>query len=388
MNIVFISYWGINDPLSVATVLPHVKILAEMPHVKKIFLLSFERGQISETDLPSCVEHRTIIEKQFPPVINKFLSFFSGWRLLKKIHKNNNIDYCFCRSSFAGILGYHLKKKYKVPFLVESLEPHTDYMIESGEWRKNGLKSIILRKYEKAIFKKANYLLPVSQNYINRLIKLKISESKLKLLPCTIDVNKFKFDLASRERLRKLNNFGVNDIVGVYVGKFGGIYYDKQAFELFRFFKTSIDNFKLIILSPNDREEVEGELYSAGFEDVDFTIKKVSPAEVPSYLSMSDFGIAIYRESAFSNCLSPIKVGEYLVNGLPVVLPERIGDDSEIIKSHGIGDLFTFSSGALSLELSILKIIKNKDSRAMISEIGVKYRNRNISLEVYQNILA
>ena len=46
MNILFIGYWGINEGLTQATIVPHLKILSTFPTIKKIIFSSVERNEI------------------------------------------------------------------------------------------------------------------------------------------------------------------------------------------------------------------------------------------------------------------------------------------------------------------------------------------------------
>ncbi len=387
MKIVFITYWGVSDPLSVATVYPHLEILKGMDEIEEIHLLSFERNGYVKKEFSGKVKHYPIVEKRFSPGFNKFLAFFSAWKTLKSIHKKRIIDFSICRSSFAGILGYHLFKKYNVSFMVESLEPHTDYMITSGEWKKRGLKTRILRNYENKIFANAQFLLPVSENYRETLIESGVDEDRIIVLPCTIDVNQFKFNQDARRRLRSELNIDHGDKVGIYVGKFGGIYYQDIAFKLFENLNNNIDNLTMIVLTPEDPIYVTNNLERCGFVSSKIYVLKADPKEVPSFLSASDFGIAIYKESAFSNCLSPIKVGEYMVNGLPVVITKNIGEDSDVIEQNNIGVTFSFKENEIQLNLkNFNSLIGSNTTREKIQRIGLDRRGRDISHNVYSKI--
>jgi hypothetical protein len=44
MRILFLSYWGFADPLTTATVLPHLRLLQARADVSAIRLVTVERG--------------------------------------------------------------------------------------------------------------------------------------------------------------------------------------------------------------------------------------------------------------------------------------------------------------------------------------------------------
>jgi len=224
LNIIYISYWGINDGLTESTVLPHLKLLEEDSRVKNVFLFTFERSAFKYNSSLSKVIHFPIIEKDFPPGFNKFLSYRNGWTQLKKLVNTTPIDLVICRSVFAGIYGYKLFNNNAIPYIVESYEPHTDYMEESVEWKPNGLKSKIIRKYDRLIRKTAFRLFPVSNHYAQKLQEEGLQKSQIEVIPCSVDIQKFQFNQNSRIKIRKESNLCDETIVGVYVGKFGGIY--------------------------------------------------------------------------------------------------------------------------------------------------------------------
>ncbi|GEM_PF-6753269 len=45
MNILFLSYWGINEGLTAATVFPHLEILAGFSNIDKVLLVTIERDE-------------------------------------------------------------------------------------------------------------------------------------------------------------------------------------------------------------------------------------------------------------------------------------------------------------------------------------------------------
>ena len=62
-------------------------------------------------------------------------------------------------------------------------------------------------------------------------------------------------------------------------------------------------------------------------------VKSVPFEEIPSYLSVADIAFAI-REPKFSmQGVAPIKLGEYLLMGIPTIASAGIGDTEQILKN-------------------------------------------------------
>jgi len=68
-----------------------------------------------------------------------------------------------------------------------------------------------------------------------------------------------------------------------------------------------------------------------------YTIRKVASADMSSYLSAADMGIAFYKPGLSKLATSPVKVTEYLACGLPVVLNAGIGDSEAVLNDSGAG---------------------------------------------------
>ncbi len=393
MNIIYIAYWGVNDGLTKSTVYPHLKILERFTEIDKIFFLTFERNDfIFNLDFKKVI-HIPIIEKSSPKGLNKFIAFKNGRKILKNIIQNETISLTICRSNLAGILGLYCYNLSKIPFVIESYEPHLDYMIESGEWKKNSLKSKLLKKYDKEIQKKSFKLYPVAHNYKNRLIKEGISVEKIEVIPCSVDLKKFDFNQDDRNYIRQNLKIDNQKKVGVYVGKFGGIYLESDAFELFyELFKLLNEDLEIIILSPIPKEKIDKNLKKYNIQLDKVHILSVNHDEVPKYLSASDFAFSLQKPSPSNAYLNPIKIGEYWASGLPVFITKGVGDDDKIITQNNIGfswDILNndaqFFANRIRDFINQYKVSTDFDIRKQIREYAIKYRNFEINQMHIQN---
>ncbi|MFC5269348.1 glycosyltransferase [Adhaeribacter terreus] len=393
MVILFLSYWGVNDPLTVSTIFPHLGILQKETFVKKIVFVSIERNSKFHFDLnrDSKIEFVPILSKNLKVnLLNKINDFLIFPKAIIRLIQNYKVDLLIARGAPAGALAYKAWLKTNIPFVVESFEPHADYMLESGVWKKNDLRYIFEKRWEEKQKKYSYALLPVAENYRTELISEGVNAKKIKTVPCCINNEKYAFNTIIRERLRQELGIGSKEIVGIYVGKFGGLYYEKEAFDLFKkCFDYFNNNFKLLILSPNEPDYIENQLLNAKIELNNTYFKKVKPELVPQYLSVSDFGIATYKPGPSKLFLSPIKVGEYWANGLPVLITDGIGDETYLVDKENCGATFVAGeeNSIRNALVKIEKIISNPESRKRISILSRKYRSLNIVREVYRQIL-
>lgn len=389
MNILFLVYWGFNDGLTTATVMPHIRILENNEKIDDIILCTIERDQmLNERRLDDKVLHIPWISSHRSR--DKIRDFVHFPRKIAQIIREKEIGFVFCRGTPAGAIGYLAHCKTGIDYAVESFEPHGDYMVESGVWSRWGLKYLLQSYWEKKQIETARFIMPVARHYYDHLINKGVDSSKLFLMPCAVDLAMFAFNSKSRISVRSALGLDVDAAVGVYVGKFGGMYYDEEAFEIFALARKYLDKFHLIILSPDNPSSVKSKLLRAGYLSDQFHIKNVPHSEVPLYLSASDFAFATYKPGNSKKYLSPIKVGEYWAAGLPVLLTEGIGDDAAVIANLNIGSVFSSSKRDLEKAYLNLRQILTHGRGATnmrIQPVAERYRSFTCNERVYNNII-
>ncbi len=391
MRIVYLGYWGANEGLSQATINPHLEILAGMDRVNEIHYISIERnigGSYLVPENPKIFHHPFHSRNLSFRLFTKILDIILLRNFLFKLIGENEIDLIICRSSLAGVFGYFANKKFNIRYIVESFEPHADYMLELGIWRKWGISYLIQSRWEQKQKRTASYLLPVSENYRVRLIEEGVPEKKIITVPCAVDIDKFQYNDSDRCVIRNQLNISPDTIVGIYVGKFGGLYMEEDAFMIFGKTFEYFENFFLIILTSHDHNELKRQLVDHKVPSKNVQILTVSHQDVPSYLSASDFAFSFHKSTRVSPYLSPIKNGEYWANGLPVLISDGIGDDSKIISEQKIGAIFdkdfNFVEEAL---LQIQELLKQKGRREKAVHVSLNFRNFDKLINAYSYVL-
>ncbi len=395
VRLLYIGYWGLNDSLTESTILPHLQILAGIPQIQSITFCTIERGnETRSSTLPEKVRHLPLRSRNYRVnLVNKISDFLLFRRKLRSICVQAQINCILCRSSMAGALGYRLSADTAIPFLVESFEPHANYMLDSGVWSRWDPRYIFQKRWERKQKVHAKYLMPVSINYSKELVKEGLTEEKLFVMPCCVDLDKFGFDENDRKSIRDSLDISVEAVVGIYVGKFGDIYLKEEAFQLFsKAFDAFGSDFRLIILSPQEEAFITKMLNERGIDLEACVVKRVRHDEVPAYLSAADFAFSTIRPSPSRKFCSPIKNGEYWANGLPIIIPPGIGDDSSIVKDAQIGIVLAEDLANAEEGLKMLRdLLEQEDPKMLRKKIGQTARNHrsyNIIDKVYKTIFA
>jgi hypothetical protein len=136
----------------------------------------------------------------------------------------------------------------------------------------------------------------------------------------------FKIDEKSRTRLRSELKYSERDVIWVYTGSLGPAYAWEHLLEIFRYFISQEEPVKLLILTRNSpylNDRIPEDLIPR------IQIFDVGYEKIPEYLNAGDLGINLRVPAPSLAGLFPIKLGEYLLTGLPVFTAIQIGDTPE-----------------------------------------------------------
>lgn len=395
MNILFISYWSINEGLTSATVFPHIEILSSFPNIKKIFLVTIERKKdylFNNLPQDEKVNHIPLIsQRKMPKIISKMYDFIEFPDILRKICINQEIDIIIARGTPAGALALKVSKKTKIPFFVESFEPHSAYMHESGTWKWFDPRYVFQKKWENQQIWEAKGLMPVAENYRKYLIANGVDPGKIDVMPCCVPLQEFAFNPESRNKIRNKLKCE-NKFVGVYTGKFGGIYMREEAFDIFKAaFDFFGERFFLFILSPDDPDWIKTILAKNEINTENVFFSSVPHKEVSAFLSAADFAFSLQSPKPSNLYLSPIKNAEYWAAGLPILITRGVGDDHEIILKEKAG-AFIFGHNNRELLFKALgeieKLVYEEGVRNRLYLISKKYRNFALVEKVYRKVFS
>src|SRR5690606_911920 len=119
-----------------------------------------------------------------------------------------------------------------------------------------------------------------------------------------------------------------NEMLMVYCGSLGPQYGWDEMLNIFNVYSKH-NSARWLILTGNT-QFAEDRIPNNLKEKV--IIKKVPFEQVPEYLNAGDIGFAIRKPSFSMQGVAPIKLGEYLLMGIPVIASKGIGDTDEIMK--------------------------------------------------------
>ncbi len=278
------------------------------------------------------------INRTLVPILGNLFTLYKGIGFLKKYITENNIDIVMPRSTMPAFMINRIPKgKFKVVFDADGLplEERVDF---SGLSRES-------RQYQ-SLKKEENKMLQVADGVLTR------SHEAIKIHLETVEYKKpekfsvvlngrntdfFKPNALERENKRKELKISDQTKVFVYCGSLGPQYGWDEMITILRNYRHKNPNALFLILTGN-----------VAFANIripidlkeNIIVKTVPFAEIPQYLSAADVAFAI-REPKFSmKGVAPIKLGEYLLMGIPAIASIGIGDTEQIL--NGIPNCFIY----------------------------------------------
>lgn len=393
-KILVLTYWDFNDALIQTYTLPYLYIITKyIPENSTIYLLTLNKNTSYKINFYH--PQIKIIQFQYIPFGLKatfYYLYLLFYLFIFILIKNITCIHAWCTP--AGMFGYILSIITQRPLIIDSYEPHAEAMVEVGEWKKNSLPFRLLFYFEKKMTHHAKYLIATTQRMITEYAvnryKYNPEKNNWYVKPACVNLDWFRPDYDKRLQFRKKLNLD-NKIVGIYAGKFGGIYLEEEVFE---WIKCAVqywgDKFRFLILSSHSEEYIIHKCQKHNIETMYILLKFVPHKEVPYYLNVADFALTPVKPVYTKKFCSPIKNGEYWAMGLPVIITKDISDDSDIIQQHKAGVVLEY----LTKE-SYIKSIKEMDeilqrdkseTQQKIRNLAFHYRNfENIEI-IYQKI--
>jgi glycosyltransferase involved in cell wall biosynthesis len=208
------------------------------------------------------------------------------------------------------------------------------------------------------------------------------------VIPCCIDLDVFSFSSADRERRRRELNLG-DRFTLVYSGSIGGWYLSDKMADFFGELLKNSSNSYFLWLTPGDPKLIMALMNERGIKPTHYLVKKVASADVPSYLSAGDAGIAFYKPGFSKLATSPVKVSEYLACGLPMIINKGIGDSDALAEELKVGALVNeFSPSEYARAAGeIEKMLRHPEGRTKVRAVAENlFDLRGVGAERYASL--
>ena len=389
-RVLFIAYTSLTNPIIWSQGIPYLRKIAE--NGWQVFLLTFERKGVSFEFLSKnklgkikwlFLNHWPWLI--FPSLLDIIRAVFYCFYLIKK----EKIKIVHARSYLPGLIACWLKKLTGIRFIFDPRGLVVEEEIMSGHWQKNSFFYKIAKFFEKKMYFLADVIVVTRESFKNYLAENFFSgkDDKIKVIPIAVETEKFQNSLSVPPIIKNLKD--EKKIILVYTGAIEVWHSVDEMADFFLVLKKIIPNFHFLILTYQ-KKKAEEILSRKFLEKNDYTILKIEPNEVPTYLKNSDLGIVFIKSVFPKNIASmPIKFFEYLAAGLPVVVNSGISEIEKMVIEQKLGVVinnFNHQSYQKAVEDLIALLAERKRIEKEAKRIVAESYNLNLAASKYEEI--
>lgn len=279
---------------------------------------------------------------------------------IKKYIRENNIHIVMPRSTFPAMIVNQIKNKtFKLIFDADGLP--IEERIDFAGLKKESFQYKLMKSAETKMLKSADAVITRSQKSIDiHLAHIGESyRSKFSVVFNGRDRNVFAYRPHLKEEVRQ--ELGLKDeLLFVYAGSLGPQYCLTEMLQIFKAYAEKCEA-KFLILTGNTafaEQNIPTELKAH------IILKSVPAEKVSFYLNGSDLAFGLRKPTFSMQGVAPIKLGEYLLCGLPVIASKGIGDTEKILENFEECYLYDHSVGLLPQ----IEQIKNFVEKAIFAD--------------------
>lgn len=396
-NVLFITWDGPQTTYLKGLFLP---IFIELQkHGYKFHIIQYswnEKNYISDMD-EYCknysIEYKHIKVHRKPSVsIGSLLTCFLSIFKLRKFIKNWDIDIVMPRSTLPALSLLLSKKKndkYKLIFDADGLP--LDERVEFNNSNPLGFNHNFLRLIETQMTMRADKVIVRSEKAKEILfhrIGAGFNIDKFHLVSNGRDSNFFKvYSNENSKMIRNKLNVKHDELLIVFVGTLAPKYSIDKMLLFFKKLKEHINESKFLVIS-RDHTLLNKHIEKYKNLNKDIILKTLDNNEVSQYLNACDLGLAIIKNTFSMQAVAPIKMGEYLMSGVPVIATSGIGDTFMIDNNNGfLLENITDTEIENSIKWFLSKKDKLRNDNKNIALKGKKYFSFENSISQYLTVL-
>lgn len=398
-NVLVITYWSFKDALVQTYTLPYVHIFRELlPPGSVVYVFTREQSHLKMTREEWKKTQREYSSKYNIRLLRagyrnfglaaQLQTLFILIRLwLIAVSKGIKTIHTWCTP--AGVLGYMLKRFTRKRLVLDSFEPHAEVMLEGGTWEKDSKAFKLLFGFERKMLKKADEIIACTTGMRQYSIeKYGIDRADMLVKPACVDFDKFNTVIVPAQGLLKELGLEGKTIM-LYAGKLGGLYLEKEVFEIVKagagFFGNS---FRFLFLTNTPEEHIQQYCDELQIDRSIIVNRFVPHSEVPQYMALAHFALNPMKPLPSRRHSAPIKDSEYWAMGLPVIITKGIADDSDIICSENIGYVLQdLNREEYTKAMTEMKpLLQNPSLKKKIFDIAKRERSFSIADKVYRQV--
>ena len=340
MNVLYLSYTGLAEPLGQSQILAYLRGLAA-DH--RITLVSFEKpaaladsaGMAALRDC--CAEHgirwvpRRYHHRPRLPATAWDVAVFT-WTALRQA-RNGDADLVHARGYIPAFVALVLKGALGLPFVFDMRALWPEEMVAAGRLKRHSAMFRLITWAERLCLRHADAVVSLTHAAVEQVKRRRggdLSRARIAVIPTCVDLDRFRWDRAN-------GTGGAPLVIGSVGTVLSGWFRLDWLMEFFRASTETWPDVTFRIVTRDERAPIVAAAERAGIDGGRLEIEARTPGEMPQALAKLD-AVAMFFEPGPAKLAScPTRMGEVLASGLPVIANGGVGDVAEIIRSFDVG---------------------------------------------------
>jgi glycosyltransferase involved in cell wall biosynthesis len=397
-NVLFVTWDGPQVNYLESLFLPIFKMLAERGCAFHVVQFTWadkqQRSTLAKIFEEQGCSYSAVPVLRWPVAVGSLVTAFWGGWYVRRAVRDLGIEIVMPRSTLPALAaGLALRRYPDVSLLFDADGLPHDERVDFGGWSPEGIAYRLLRDLEALAVRRADAVLTRSRKAIDILIARVgpgVDPAKFHVVTNGRDEKLFRPALKDERRTVR-HDLGIEDTAPVlaYVGSMGAQYCVREMLEFFKFVRHKRMDARLLLLTgaPDLADR-----YLSEYEDLRSSchITRLPPGEVPRFLGACDLGLALRRPSFSMQAVAPIKLGEYLLCGLPVLATRTVGNIDQLVTDQVGRSLDTMSLAELkaAADWFLHAVLPDADGfRRRCRDVGLRNFSLTVSVDAYANAI-
>lgn len=333
MNVVYVSPNGVGTALVRSQVLAYLRGLSVRG--ASFDLVTFERDDdppFPEGEFPRDRWHG-IRARHGGGIAAKALDVLRGTAAVFRLAIVRRAALLHARSYLPAAIVWLVTRVVRRPYVFDMRGFLGDEYVEGRHWHAGTWPHRLLRVCERRLLTDAAGIVVLTEAAAGRLrtdarYALAVDDTPVLVTPCAVDLSRFR-PIAERPGPPTL----------VYAGSLGMSYALDAMLGLYATARRHVPALRFLVLNRKDHALVAAAIARLGLGAADIVVRSGEFDEMPDLLASAHAGICLLDQVSSKLASSPIKIGEYLACGLPVVLNRGIGDAADHVEAAGAGHI-------------------------------------------------
>ena len=393
MNVLYISYDGILEPLGQSQVLSYLEGLT---NERVIHLISFEKpadkknqclySKVSQRIEKANIQWHPLTYHKQPTAIATLWDIFRAIILGLWLVLRFKLRIIHARSYVSSVAALVIKKLLGTYYIFDMRGFWVDERVDGEIWSRDSYLYRIAKRLEKSFLLNSDVVVSLTHKAVVEMKRFPYLEKKtLKfevITTCTdLELFKPKDNLNDSEKQDKPLTIG-------YVGSVGVWYMFDEALDYFKLIKEVIPSARLHIINKGGHDYINEYLKNANINKESVLLETTDQIGVAHAMQSMDVGLFIIKPLYSKISSMPTKLGEFLGCGVPCICNSGVGDMADIVNDRGVGVVLNSFDKNEKKEsiLHLLKLIKDPTVKNRCRETALEYFSLEEGVVLYNSI--